>query len=62
LAIPAPLINQTLPSEPVTIVPGPVTPLVNSVIDAACARPGATIATALAKTDNITIFTPLPVI
>ncbi len=62
MAIPAPLINHTLPSEPVTIVPGLVTPLVNSVIDAARARPGATIATALANTDSITIFTPLPVI
>ena len=62
MAIPAPLINQTLPSEPVTIGPGLVTPPVNSVIDAARASPGASIAIALANTDNTTIFKPLPVI
>jgi hypothetical protein len=61
LAIPAPLINQTLPSEPVTVVPGLATPLVNSVIDDACASPGAIIATTLAITDDITTFKPLPV-
>ena len=62
MAIPAPLINQTLPSEPAAIAPGLVTPPVNSMIDAACASPGATIATALASSANNTTLKPLPVI
>ena len=62
MAIPDPLMNQTLPSEPAAIAPGFVTPPVNSVTTAACASPGATIATTLANTSNVTTFEPLRVI